>query len=66
MGMPIPVCIHLSLQIAKRSEIRKIRRRIRSGLAFWGFVEPAVRSDLSLVRGGGVENFFALMEVLDS
>ena len=66
MGMPIHVCIHLSFQIAKRSAIRKTQRRIRSGHAVWGLVEPAGRPDLSPVRGGGVENYFALNGVLDS
>ena len=66
MGMAIHVCIHLFLQIAKRSAIRKTQRRTRSGRAVWGLVEPAVRPGLSLVRGGGVENYFALVGVLDS
>ena len=66
MRMPIHVCIHLSLQIAKRSAIRKTQCRIRSGHAVSGLVEPAVWPDLSLVRGGGVENYFALNGVLDS
>ena len=68
MGMPIHVCIQSSLQIAKRSAIRKAQRRIGSGHAVWGLVEPAVWPDLSLVRGGAVENYFALMGawILDS
>ena len=57
MAMINHVCTHLSLQIANRSAIRNIQRRIRSGHAVWG---------LSLVRGGGVENYFALNGVLDS
>ena len=66
MGMPIHVCVHVSLQIAKRSAIRKTQRRIRSEHALRGLVEPAVRPDPSLVRGGGVQNYFALNRVLDS
>ena len=50
MGMPIHVCIHLSLEIVKRSAIRKTQRRIQSGHAVWGLDEPAVRSDLSLMK----------------
>ena len=64
--MRIHVCIHPSLQIAKRSAIRKHQRTIRSGHAVWGLVGPAVGPDLSLLRGGGVENYFALMDVLVS
>ena len=48
MGMPIHVCITLSLQIAKCSAIRKGQRRIQSGHAVWGLNEPTVRPDLSL------------------
>ena len=42
MDMSIHVCIHPSLEIAKRSALRKTQRRIRSGHAVWGLVEPAV------------------------
>ena len=49
MGMPTHVCIHISLQIAKRSAIPKTQRRIGSGHTVRGLIEPAVSPDLSLV-----------------
>ena len=49
MGMPIQVCIHLPLQIVKRSALREAQCRIQSRHAVWGLVDPAVSPDLSLV-----------------
>ena len=60
MGMQSNVCMHPSLQVAKR----KTQRRIRPGHAVWVFVEPAGCTCLSLGRGGGVKNSLPLNGVL--